>query len=353
MHPVGQAPSPIIHRQSSIRAWLVLVVQSFQRHWRVRQMGWVSLGLLALVVGWVAIVTASPAGWDLQDRRVRRGLPTYRQYAQQELPFQRYNPQRYDPFSYDKRLARPGIAPIEPHEVPAPFNPVKNGIQSLILSIPHAVLQSEKFVKEWGFMNFSRWVVLGAFLGFVLPLFTLSYATAAFGTERESRSLVWLMTRPIPRSGIYLAKLLGALPWCVLFGLGGFAGLALAGGEYGRQAFALYWPVAVVATVTFSALFHLIGAMFRRPVVVGLVYVFFFEALVGNLPGSLKLLSLTYYARCLMYNSAEAAGFPVEMLEAAQPVSSTTAWAVLAVAAIALTGLGMWLFARLEYRDDI
>jgi hypothetical protein len=54
-----------------------------------------------------------------------------------------------------------------------------------------------------------------------------------------------------------------------------------------------------------------------------------------------------------MYNSAEAAGFPVEMLEAAQPVSSTTAWAVLAVAAIALTGLGMWLFARLEYRDDI
>src|SRR4029079_18798270 len=104
-----------------------LVVQSFQRHWRVRQMGWVSLGLLALVVGGGGIVTASPAGWTWRDRRVRRGLPPYRQYAQQELPFQRYNPQRYDPFSYDKRLARPGIEPIEPQDGPAPINPGEHG----------------------------------------------------------------------------------------------------------------------------------------------------------------------------------------------------------------------------------
>jgi ABC-type transport system involved in multi-copper enzyme maturation permease subunit len=215
------------------------------------------------------------------------------------------------------------------------------------------VLQSEKFLKDWGFMNFSRLVVLGAFLAFVLPLFTLAYATAAFGTDRESRSLVWLMTRPIPRSGIYLAKFLGALPWCVFFGLGGFAVLCLAGGEYGRQALAMYWPAAVMATVAFSALFHLIGAIFRRPVVVGLVYVFFFEALVGSLPGSLKLLSLTFYARCLMYNAAEAAGYPADMLEVSQAVTSTTAWAVLASATIVLTCLGMWLFARSEYRDDV
>jgi ABC-2 type transport system permease protein len=347
MLPTSAAHSATDSRQSSFRAWGVLVVQSFQRLWRVRQMAWVSLGLLAVVVGWVAVVTASPAGWELPDRRVRRWLPTYREYAEQQLPQNRFDPQRYD-----TKFIR-GIAPLLPHEVPSPLHPVRDGIQSLILSIPHAVLQSEKFVKDWGFMNYSRWVIIGAFLGFVLPLFTLSYATAAFGTDRESRSLVWLMTRPIPRSGIYLAKFLGALPWCVLFGLGGFAGLCLAGGENGRKAFALYWPAAVVATISFSALFHLIGAIFRRPVVVGLIYVFFFEALVGSLPGSLKLLSLTFYARCLMYNAAEAAGYPVEMLEVSQTVTSPTAWAVLSLAAVVLTGLGMWLFSRSEYRDDV
>ena len=187
----------------------------------------------------------------------------------------------------------------------------------------------------------------------MLPLFTLSYGTAAFGTDRESRSLVWLMTRPIPRSGIYLAKFFGALPWCLLFGLGGFVALCLAGGEYGSKALAMYWPAAAIGAVAFSALFHLIGAIFRRPVVVGLVYVFFFEALVGSLPGSLKLLSLTFYARSLMYNAAEAAGYPAGMLEVSQAVSSTTAWAVLVFATIAFTCVGMWLFARSEYRDDV
>ena len=139
-------------------------------------------------------------------------------------------------------------------------------------------------------------------MGFVLPLFTLSYATGAFGTDRETRSLVWLMTRPIPRSGIYLAKFVGTLPWCLAFGLGGFAAMCLAGGPIGREALARYWPAAAMATLAFASLFHLVGAIFRRPVVVGLVYVFFFEAVVAALPGSLKLLSLTFYARSLMYN---------------------------------------------------
>ncbi len=329
---------------SVFRAFCVLVVQSFQRLWRVKQMGWVSLGLLGIAVGWVSIVTASPRGWDLPDSRFRSGYPTYRQYAEMELLPNRYDPNRYD---------RKSIPQLDLSEVPAPFDPIKNSIQSLLLSVPYAVLNSEQFIKNYGFMKFSLWVVFLGYLGFILPLFTLSYATAAFGTDRESRSLVWLMTRPIPRAGIYLAKFLGALPWCVLFGLGGFVALCLVGGEYGRTALAMYWPAATVSTIAFSALFHLIGAIFRRPVVVGLVYVFFFESLVSALPGSLKLLSITFYARSLMYNAAENSNYPVNLLEFPQSVSSTTAWIFLSLATVILTGLGMWLFSRSEYRDDV
>ncbi|HEV3438469.1 MAG TPA: ABC transporter permease [Gemmata sp.] len=307
-------------------------------------MGWVSIGLLGIVVACVSIVTAMPGGWELPDRRIRRGFPTYRQYAEMELLPNRFDPKRYAPEAFP---------PIAPNEVPSPFDPLKNSIQTLILSTPYAVLNSKKFVKDWGFMTFTLWVVMVTYFGFVLPLFTLSYATAAFGTDRESRSLIWLMTRPIPRSGIYLAKYLGALPWCVVFGLGGFAVICLAGGEFGRKSLAIYWPAATAATISFSALFHMIGALFRRPVVVGLVYVFFFEALVAVLPGSLKLLSLTFYARSLMYNAAAADGYPVDMLDVPQAVSSTTAWAVLIAASVLLTSLGMWLFARSEYRDDV
>jgi len=346
-----QAPSPPESvtdpalTPKALTAFWVLTVQSFQRHWRVRQMGWVSVGLLGLVAISVGVVTARER-WGLPDRPVRRELST-RSAAEQMLLPGRYDPKRYDP------TGPPGVATITQSEIPSPFDPLKNGIQTLILSIPHAVMQSDKFLHDWEYMNFSRWVILGAFFGFVLPMFTLAYASAAFGTERESGSLVWVMTRPIPRSMIYLAKFLGTLPWCVVFGLGGFAVLCLAGGDLGLRALKMYWPAAAAGTIAFSAMFHLIGALFRRPVVVGLVYVFFYEALVSALPGSLKLLSLTFYSRSLMYNAATAAGYPTNLLGLSQPESSETAWIVLTLAATSLTLVGMWVFARLEYRDDI
>lgn len=308
-------------------------------------MGWVSVGLLTLVAVSVGVVTAGDR-WGLPERPMRRDL-SHRQYAEQELLPGRYDLKRYDPTSL------PGVVPITPSEVPSPFDPLKDGIQTLLLSVPHAVLRSEKFLDNWAYMNFSRWVVLGAYFGFVLPMFTLAYASAAFGTERESGSLVWVMTRPIPRSAIYLAKFLGTLPWCVVFGLGGFVVLCLAGGELGVRALKMYWPAAVAGTIAFSAMFHLIGALFRRPVVVGLVYVFFYEALVAALPGSLKLLSLTFYSRSIVYNAATAAGYTTNMLDLPQAESTANALAVLAIATASLTVLGMWLFARLEYRDDV
>jgi ABC-type transport system involved in multi-copper enzyme maturation permease subunit len=330
-------------------AWWVLVAQSFQRHWRVRQMGWVAVGLLAVCLLVVGLITARPGGWGLPERTVRRGV-TYRQYAEQLQPRHRYFEQRYD-----EPPAGPGQPPFRrphPAEIPHPLEPTRDALQSLILAIPAAVMQSEKFLADYAFMAFSRWAMLVTYLLFVLPLFTLSYACEAFGAEREGRTLIWLLTRPMPRSAIYLAKFVGTLPWCLAFSVGGFVALCLAGGEQGRTALRLYWPAAVAGTVAFAALFHLIGAVFRRPVVVGLVYVFFFEALVANLPGSLKLLSLTFYTRCLMYNEASAAGYPVNMLDVTGAVTDTTAWAVLLGASVGLTVLGMWLFARGEHRDD-
>jgi ABC-2 type transport system permease protein len=336
--PTEHSPPP-----NAFRAWCVLVVQSAQRHWRVRQMGWVSLGLLGLVVFWVALITER-GGWNLADQRARRSSGSNRQEAERLLPHN-----RYAGFKDEKQAKL-----LREHEVPNPLNPTEEAFRSLVLSVPQAVMTSEKFLREWGFMTYSRWVIHLVFMGFVLPLFTLSYATGAFGTDRESRSLVWLMTRPIPRSGIYLAKFVGTLPWCLAFGLGGFAAVCLAGGPLGREALARYWPAAAMATLAFAALFHLVGAIFRRPVVVGLVYVFFFEAVVAALPGSLKLLSLTFYARSLMYNEAADAGYPVEMLPAmTAAVSNETAWWVLGSATVVITLFGMWLFARSEYRDDV
>jgi hypothetical protein len=331
---------------SAWRAFRVLVLQGFQRHWRLRQMGWVALALLGIITMWVGARTMSPEGWGKENRRIGRSEVTHREYGEQLRPAARYNAALDPPDSAKKRL----VADVE---TPSPLDPLRDNLASLLLSVPHAVLQSETVLAQWRFASFARLVVLGAFLGFVLPMFTLAYASGAIGAEREARTLIWLLTRPMPRGAIYLAKFLGALPWCLFFSLGGFFVLCAVGGEAGRISAKLFWPAAFALTLALSALFHLFGSLFRWPVVIGLVYVFFFEILVAILPGSLKLLSLTFYARSLMYNEAVAAGCPGALLEVSAPVSNETAWCMLIGATVGFTLLGMKLFARAEHRDDV
>lgn len=316
-------------------AFLALIKLTARRQWRVRALGWVSLGLVALMAAAVAVFTHGPVGWRLENRpnwvadtqtngSVRL---TYRKYADERL-------------TYYQGLPGP---------------PAQLAARAIAFAGPRAVLNDRRFLDDYAFLNFSRWVVFGLFLSFALPLFTLAYASGAIGAEREGRTLIWLATRPLPRGAVYLAKFLGVLPWCVAVSVAGLAALCLAGGEVGLRAFAVYWPTAAVAAVGFSALFHLIGAVFRRPTVVGLVYVFFFETLVANLPGSLKQLSLNYYARSLLYNDAAAAAGAVspENLDVYAPVASDTAVAVLLLAAAGLTAVGMLLFARQEPREEV
>lgn len=295
------APSPV-------RAFAFLIGFTVRRQTRVRQMVAIAVGLLAVCLAIVGAFTATD-GWD----------------------------------RYEWRLDR-----VKPHKV-----------EYVAGALAHAAVDQTEYMDRFRretrpLAVFSRWVVFLLFLGFLLPLFTLSFATGALGQEREGRSLVWLMTRPLPRSGVYLAKFLGMLPWCLALTVGGFGLLCLAGGETGRRAFGLYAPGIFAGTLAFAALFHLFGALLPRPSIVALLYAFFFETLLSELPipGTLKRLSINYYTRCLLYAAGETADVPVESSSLFVPVSPTTAWAVLLGVTVGLTALGMWLFAKTEYRDD-
>lgn len=306
---------------SATRAFVALVWFSVRRQWRVRQMGAVALGLLALLAVTVGVISHGPTGWGLPERY------SFRFQARV----------KHIPASLDLVQMTPGPSD-QTALVAALFAPLR------------AVLADEKFLADWEFLNFSRWVVFSMHLGFYLPLVTLAYASAGLGTERESRTLIWLTTRPIPRWALYLAKFLGGLPWCLLASVGGFGVLCLAGGNLGPRAFATFWPTVAGVTVAFAALFHLLGALVRRPAVVGLVYIFFFETLVANLPGSLKEFSLNYYARSLLYADVTEQLDTVTPanLDVYAPADPVEAWLILAAVTVGLTLVGMWRFTKLE-----
>jgi hypothetical protein len=202
-----------------------------------------------------------------------------------------------------------------------------------------------------GLVRFSRGPVLSLMCGFLLPMWSLSFATEALGRERESQNLVWVLTRPLSRPGIYLAKLVAALPWCLGFNLGGFALICLAAGDTGRDAFDLYWPAVLAGTVSYAALFHLMGAWFRRAAVVAVLYCFFLESFMGSMPGYWKRCSISFYTRCLMFAAGEDHGVQPASVSTYIPVTAPTALVALAVATGVFLAWGMIVFSRSEYLD--
>jgi hypothetical protein len=133
--------------------------------------------------------------------------------------------------------------------------------------------------------------------------------------------------------------------------LGGFAVLCLLAKLPGQVALAAYWPAVLWATFAFAALFHLMGACLRRAPVLAILYAFFFETIAGNLPGHLKRLSLSFYARCVMFDRAHAFGMHPDRPNIYLPVSGPVALSILAGATVCLLLIGMMVFARKEYLD--
>jgi hypothetical protein len=301
------------------RAFAYLVVLSWQRQARARQMVWIALGLLAFSAALVAINTAANR-WGMHHMRYpgRQGQ------------------------TLEQWVDRSEILTTVTHRSAG-----GNAVANAFFGSSRALLQQSAF------LVFSRLVVFSIFLSFLLPVWSLSFATEALGGDREHNSLVWLLTRPLPRSAIYLAKFVALLPWSLTLNVGGFAVLCLAGGEPGALALRLFWPAVFWATLAFSALFYLTGAYFRRPAVVAIVYSFFLETLLGNMPGYLKRLSIGFYARCMMFEAAQGYGVQPEKPSVFLPVDGTTALIVL----IGLTGgfvaVGAVLFSRSQYHEVV
>jgi ABC-type transport system involved in multi-copper enzyme maturation permease subunit len=314
---------------SPFRAWIALVWLALFRQARARQMVWIALGLLVLSVGGVAFLTAM-GRWGVSHWEIpRRSGVTF-------------------PVFLDKTQLAVGTLGRDP--VAAGLSTAVLGPVRAMVTAGVQTVDDQPFAGA-GFAVFSRTVVFLVFLTFLLPLWSLSFATEAIGGERENRSLIWMLTRPMPRWAMYLARWVALLPWAIGLNVGGFLLLCLASGPPGYLAFQLYWPAVWWASLAFASLFLLIGAVFRRPAVVAILYSFCLEMVMGNMPGYLKRLSISFYARCLMMDQAAEYGIEMEQAVVFLPVSSLEATITLASAALGLLLLGMIVFSYAEYSE--
>ena len=116
-------------------------------------------------------------------------------------------------------------------------------------------------------------------------------------------------------------------------------------------ALSLYWPAVLWGTLAFTSLFHFMAAAFRRAAIVALLYSFFLETILGNMPGMLKRVSVSFYVRCMMFEEGAAYQVGPSHPEIFLPVTGETAWVVLAALTVLLLTVGVFVFCRAEYLD--
>lgn len=204
---------------------------------------------------------------------------------------------------------------------------------------------------EETFDEFSTDFMIVVFTLFVIPVCALAYATTSIGGDREDRTLLFLLVRPIPRWLILLAKFLATLPLVMGIVLVSFYVFCRLAGPVGRDAFTLYLSPVFFMTLAYVSLFHLFAVTFRHSTIVALIYALFMEYFLGNMPGIVKRVAVSFYGRSMMYDIGARHGLSAPDPTWFVPVSAHTAAQALAWLSIGGMLLALWIFSTREYRD--
>ncbi len=201
-------------------------------------------------------------------------------------------------------------------------------------------------------LQFTEEILLPVYVSFLLPVFCLCYGAASISADREERTLVYLLVTPLPRPLIHLAKFTAALLLTLVWTLGGMAILCRMAGPTGWESFQRFWPAALWSTLAYVGLFHLFSVVFYRATIIALGYALFLETFVGNMPGIVKRVAITFYTRCVIFDAGSSLGMEPaggRNPDLYLPVSGQTASLVLWVLAGSLFLIGTCLFSRREY----
>lgn len=200
--------------------------------------------------------------------------------------------------------------------------------------------------------QFIQQLFLPLFVSFFLPIFSLCYASASVAGERQDQTLVYLLATPLPRCVIYAAKFVAALLLVSAWNLAGFAALARLAGAAGWESFRHLWPAVALSSLAYTCLFHLFSVTLQRATIVSLGYALILETFLGNMPGIIKRLAISYYTQCLVFDAGASLGLaPVGGRDPALflPIAGDTAALVLVSVSAALFAAGWWSFCRREY----
>ena len=183
-------------------------------------------------------------------------------------------------------------------------------------------------------------------LSVVLPLTALVFGTAALGAEIEDGTAVYLLSKPIGRRRILAVKIGVATVATVALTLPStlLTALITLGGDDPHGISAGFVLAVAVGATAYSALFVALSVRTSRALLIGLVYVFVWEAIVTNIFEGTRWVSIREYMLGLADFVSSA---PARALDADLGGGSA------AVAVVILFTLSVLLGARLIQRFEV
>jgi ABC-type transport system involved in multi-copper enzyme maturation permease subunit len=192
-------------------------------------------------------------------------------------------------------------------------------------------------------------MIWAIFVQFCVPVLGVFYGTALIADEVEDKTITYLFTRPIPRSAVLFGKYLAYLVCTIFVVLPAVVLIWLLivpiNGSLGQGFPDLMKDLGLLALglVVYGAVFALVGSVFKRPLLAGLVFIFGWETIVMALPGYLKRFTVAFYLRGLVPHTMPA-NSPLSIIEAlfreTPPLTLCLFWL------LTITGLSLYLAGR-------
>jgi ABC-2 type transport system permease protein len=194
------------------------------------------------------------------------------------------------------------------------------------------------------------------YLRFTVPVLGVFYGTSLMADEVEDKTITYLFTRPIRRGAVLFGKYLAYLGCTVLVVLPSvmlvYLFIVPMQGSLGASFIDLLKDLAMLALglAVYGSLFAFIGAKFKRPLLIGLVFIFGWEQAALAFPGYLKKFTVAYYLQALVPHAMpndNALSMIQGIFRENPPLAVSLFW--LAAIWITFLACAAWVVERREY----
>lgn len=194
------------------------------------------------------------------------------------------------------------------------------------------------------------------YLRFTVPVLGVFYGTSLIADEVEDKTITYLFTRPIRKGAVLLGKYF-AFMICTLFVVLPSVMLVYLlivplQGSLGAAFPDLLKDLGLLSLglATYGALFAFVGAKFKRPLLVGLIFIFGWEQAALAFPGYMRYYTVAYYLQALvphaMPNDGVMSLFQNLFRESPGLIRALTGLVVITLGSL---GLAAWVVERKEY----